>query len=69
LAHPIKGSKALDFSDFLKASGIISRKEHLTPMGLENILLLKTGMNSNRRPGITQSLPLNSNNKKRSYFS
>lgn len=70
LAHPIKGSKALNFyqSDFLNASEIISRKEHLTPLGLENIFLflLKARMNSNR-PGRTQSPLLKHNNMKRAY--
>ena len=46
--YPIYGVKALDFSDFCKASKIILNKEHLTLQGLDKIKNLKNGMNTGR---------------------
>ena len=45
----IIGSKALDFADFCKASKLIKDKAHLTESGLENIRLIKAGMNRGRK--------------------
>lgn len=47
--YPIVGVKALDFSDFCKASKLIKDKAHLTEPGLENIRLIKAGMNRGRK--------------------
>ena len=47
--YPIVGVKALDFSDFCKASKLIKDKAHLTEKGLENIRLIKAGMNRGRK--------------------
>lgn len=47
--YPIVGVKALDFVDFCKASKLIKDKAHLTESGLENIRLIKAGMNRGRK--------------------
>ncbi len=47
--YPIVGVKALDFSDFSKASKLIKDKAHLTDSGLEQIHLIKAGMNRGRK--------------------
>lgn len=47
--YPIVGVKALDFSDFCKASKLIKDKAHLTDSGLEQIRLIKAGMNRGRK--------------------
>ena len=47
--YPVIGVKALDFSDFCKASKLIKDKAHLTESGLEDIRLIKAGMNRGRR--------------------
>ncbi len=47
--YPIVGVKVLDFSDFCKASKLIKDKAHLTEPGLENICLIKAGMNRGRK--------------------
>jgi hypothetical protein len=46
--YPILGVKALDFSDFCKAADIIKVKGHTTESGLEQILIIKGGMNTKR---------------------
>lgn len=46
---PIVGAKALDFVDFCKASELIKSKAHLTASGLEQIKLIKGGMNTGRK--------------------
>ena len=45
----IVGVKALDFADFCKASKLIKDKAHLTESGLEDIRLIKAGMNRGRK--------------------
>lgn len=47
--YPILGVKASDFSDFCEASKLIKDKAHLTDSGLEQIRLIKAGMNRGRR--------------------
>ena len=47
--YPILGVKAFDFRDFCKASKLIKDKAHLTESGLENIRLIKAGMNRGRK--------------------
>jgi hypothetical protein len=47
--YPIKGVKALDFSDFKKVVGLMHNKEHLTEQGLYKIQSIKLNMNSFRK--------------------
>jgi len=46
--NPILGIKAKDFEDFKEASVLIKNKAHLTPEGLDKILLIKSRMNTKR---------------------
>jgi hypothetical protein len=46
--YPIMGVKSLDFEDWCKAGEIIKTKAHLTPVGLDQILKIKNGMNKRR---------------------
>lgn len=46
--NPILGIKAKDFEDFKEASILIKNKAHLTPEGLDKILLIKSRMNTKR---------------------
>lgn len=46
--HPIEGVKALDFADFCKVVELMKNKAHLTQSGLEEIRLIKAGMNKGR---------------------
>lgn len=48
--YPIVGVKAKDFSDFKQVMDIMKVKGHLTPVGLEQILKIKAGMNTGRPP-------------------
>lgn len=47
--YPIKGVKANDLEDFKKAAELMKTKAHLTPSGLEQIRLIKLGMNRGRK--------------------
>jgi hypothetical protein len=47
--YPIKGIKALDYSDFKKVANIMFTKEHLTEEGLSKIQSIKSDMNLSRR--------------------
>ncbi|KAF8414617.1 homing endonuclease [Tirmania nivea] len=46
--YPLHGVKSKDFTDFGKAAEIIKVKGHLTPEGLEQLYLIKAGMNTGR---------------------
>jgi len=46
--YPLYSSKRANFLDFEKVARIIDSKEHLTQKGLDNIKLIKEGMNSKR---------------------
>jgi len=46
--HPIIGVKSNDFKDFCKVAELMQNKEHLTTEGLNQIRLIKAGMNSGR---------------------
>jgi hypothetical protein len=48
LAHPLEGAKKKDYEDFLKVAELMKSKAHLNKEGLEQIRLIKSGMNSNR---------------------
>lgn len=47
--YPLQGVKALNYADFLKAVNIMKAKGHLTQEGLDQILLIKYGMNKGRK--------------------
>lgn len=46
--YPIVGVKALDFADFSKVAQIMKQGRHLTEEGIEEIRLIKNGMNRGR---------------------
>lgn len=46
--YPIHGVKAKDFLDFVKVVELMKDNKHLTPEGVEEIKLIKSGMNSLR---------------------
>lgn len=46
--YPILGVKAKDFQDFKRVALIMKSKDHLSQEGLEQIRLIKAGMNKNR---------------------
>ena len=43
--YPLRGSKALDFKDFVKVAELMKNKAHLTAEGLDQIRKIKAGMN------------------------
>ena len=45
---PIRGVKALDFKDWCKVAEIVKTKNHLTIQGLDEILKIKSRMNTGR---------------------
>nr|QCQ69101.1 LAGLIDADG endonuclease [Powellomyces hirtus] len=47
--YPLCGSKRLDYLDFRNVADMVSKKQHLTPEGLEEIRVIKAGMNNARR--------------------
>lgn len=47
-AFHLQGVKALDYADFRKVAEIMKAKGHLTPEGLDQIQLIKTGTNRSR---------------------
>jgi len=46
--YPIIGVKTLDFADFCKAAELMKKGHHLTESGLNEIKLIKEGMNKGR---------------------
>ena len=46
--YPIFGVKYEDFLDFCRAALVIKNKKHLTMEGLDELCLIKTGMNKGR---------------------
>lgn len=50
--YPLLGIKSLDYLDWCKAVELINNKDHLTKEGLEQLRILKTGMNRGRTPNI-----------------
>ena len=48
MQYKIKGVKFLDFQDFCKAAELINKGVHLTLEGLEEIRIIKSGMNTGR---------------------
>lgn len=44
-----EGAKALDYLDFCNAVHLINNKNHLTKEGLNKVIKIKSGMNSNRK--------------------
>ena len=47
--YPIKGIKALDFSDFKLIANLMYNKKHLTEQGLSEIQSIKLNMNLFRK--------------------
>ena len=43
--YSIQGVKAKDFDDFVKVAELMKENKHLTPEGVEEIKLIKSGMN------------------------
>lgn len=56
--HPIAGVKSLDFADFCKVANLMQTKAHLTDEGLEQIRIIKLGMNSGRAKLLTSCADL-----------
>lgn len=48
IKYPIEGKKWLDFQDFCKIADLINIKAHLTIPGLNQIQVIKKGMNRGR---------------------
>lgn len=46
--YPILGVKSLDFYDFCKVVNLMEQKKHLTKEGLDQIRIIKAGMNQLR---------------------
>lgn len=49
MKYQIVGIKALDLQDFKKVALLMKNKAHLTSKGLEEIRLIKAGMNQGRK--------------------
>jgi hypothetical protein len=47
--HPIQGSKAKDFSDWVEVAEMIKKGDHLTEEGSSKIVNIKAGMNTGRK--------------------
>ena len=47
--YKIRGVKALDFKDFCQVAELMKQKKHLTMEGLEEIRMIKAGMNRGRK--------------------
>ena len=47
--YPIGGQKLLDYLDFFKVIKLMKNKAHLTEKGLNQIRLIKAGMNRGRK--------------------
>ena len=47
--YPFRGSKAKDFIDLVKVLELIKNKSHLTDGGIQEIVRIKSGMNSLRK--------------------
>lgn len=46
--HPLQGTKFLDYKDFCKIADLMGEKSHLTVEGLNEIRLIRSGMNNGR---------------------
>jgi hypothetical protein len=46
--YPLVGVKRLDYLDFVKVAELMKEKAHLTAEGLEQIRVIKAGMNRGR---------------------
>ena len=46
--YPIQGEKVKNFEDFCKVDELIKQKKHLMGDGLEQIRIIKAGMNRGR---------------------
>jgi hypothetical protein len=50
IKYPLQGSKKQNFEDFCKVVSLIKSGAHLTESGLEEIRVIKAGMNTQRKP-------------------
>ena len=50
-SYPLEGAKKEDFEDFVKVGELMKSKAHLNKEGLEQIRLIKSGMNSEQSVG------------------
>ena len=48
-AHSIQGIKQLDYQDFCEIATLIGKGEHLSPIGIAKIQLIKDRMNTKRK--------------------
>lgn len=48
MKYPIHGDKLLNFLDFVKATELMKNKLHLTKEGLDQLIELKSSMNTGR---------------------
>lgn len=48
--YPLQGVKKENFEDFCKVASLIKSGAHLTESGLEEIRMIKSGMNTQRKP-------------------
>ena len=46
--YKIEGVKSLNYEDFKRVATIVKNKGHLTPDGLEQIRVIKAGMNTGK---------------------
>ena len=53
--YPIQGQKILDFQDFRKVANLINKKAHLTTEGLNQIRMIRKGMNKGRIFCVTET--------------
>lgn len=47
--YPLVGCKRQDYLDFVKVAKLMNEKAHLTQEGLEQIRVIKSGMNKGRK--------------------
>ena len=48
--YPLQGTKKQNFEDFCKVASLMKSEAHLTKSGLEEIRIIKSGMNVQRKP-------------------
>ena len=61
--YRLMGHKRLDYADFYKVAKLMENKSHLTTEGLNEIKVIKTGMNRGRKEAKILSQPLNQTRK------
>jgi hypothetical protein len=61
--YPLIGHKRLDYVDFYNVAKLMENKSHLTTQGLNDIKIIKKGMNRGRKEEKIKSSPLNQTRK------